>query len=185
MVDYLSDWDYSEGSTFGEPGRLVEGDKWGGASASPAYQEITRLFLRSVGDGYEAWVEVEFRPWVTFPDGVTDSDGDGYRELYARLDSRFVSETATRRLLDDYAGRTLNAAGIRAWERDLVEAWYGPYYASALDASAREVIPNVGSDPSLRAALEGVVLSNPAAAIRAEPGGKAIYTFLVVGCSRR
>ena len=185
VVGYVSDWDYDEGSTLGEPGGLVEGETWGHATDTRPPQEISRLFLRAVGGRYEAWVEIEFKPWVASTPGVTDGDGDGYAEVYGRLDDRYVSEAAARRLVDDYAGRILSARAVRAWERDLVEEWYGPYYASALGPKAREVIPNVDTDPRLRAALGGVVLSNPAAAIRAEPGGKSMYTFLVVGCSQR
>ncbi|MAF08900.1 hypothetical protein CMK11_00475 [Candidatus Poribacteria bacterium] len=183
-MQYLADWDYAEGSAFAEPGWLIEDERWND-DGSVTCQEITRLFLRSGSDGgVEAWVEVEFKPWAPLLDGVTDGDGDGFPELFGRLDARSMREPAARRLRDDYAGRALSAHDIRSWERDLVEEWYGPYYASAMDASAREVVPNVDSDPDVRAELGHVVLSSPAVAIRAEPRGKAMYTFLVIGCSR-
>ena len=184
-MQYLAEWDYDEGSAFAEPGWLIEDEKWRDGDGSAAYQEITRLFLRRGARGaFEAWVEVEFKPWVTSVDGATDGDGDGFPEFFGRLDPRFVREAAARRLLDDYAGRALSAHDIRAWERDLVEDWYGPYYASAMDASARQVVPNVDSDPDVRAELGGRVLSGPAVAIRAEPHGRPMYTFLVIGCAR-
>jgi hypothetical protein len=183
-MNYLSGTNDRGSQSLAEAGWLVEGETWGANRPARPYQEIRRLFLRHGPDGYEAWVEIEFRRGVNVVTGVTDDDGDGFAELYGKLRPQFLTTDVADRLTRDYVGRALGAHDIRAWERELVAAWYGPYYATAVEASAREVIPNVDSDPSLRTALRGVTLSNPAVAIRAEPHGTALYTFLVVGCAR-
>jgi len=184
-IQYLATTDPQASQVLAAGGWLVEGETWGGERPTRPYQQVRRLFLREGRAGHEAWVEIEFQHGVDIVTGVTDDDGDGFAEVYGQLRPQFLGARVATRLTRDYAGRALGPRDIRAWERQLVEAWYGPYYAASLDASDREVVPNVRSKPGVRSALQGVTLSNPAAAIRGERNGTPMHTFVVVGCPRR
>lgn len=59
----------------------VQGQSWGGSGARP--QTMGRVFFDKAKN--ELWVEVVFGSFVALGPGITDSDGDGYAEVFAKV----------------------------------------------------------------------------------------------------
>jgi hypothetical protein len=77
---FLTKWDIDKAQGLYYVTYAVEGQKWGGASTFPP-QTLQRVYLH---EG-EIWVEVVFEHWVGFSNKVSDSNGDGYNEFFAKV----------------------------------------------------------------------------------------------------
>jgi hypothetical protein len=85
LINWLTDWDPAKSADLKMAGVAVRQQNWGSNVQRP--QDIERVYL--VGDAL--WVEVVFAPFVQLGPGISDDDGDGYKELFARVDSRWAS----------------------------------------------------------------------------------------------
>jgi len=86
----------------------VEGQKWGGTSTFPP-QTLQRLYLH---EG-EIWVEVVFEDWVSFENKVTDSNDDGYNEIFAKVAADHYDSTVYGQLSGDYLTKQYDTLGLR------------------------------------------------------------------------
>jgi hypothetical protein len=57
-------------------------------------------------------VKVVFASFVQLGPGVTDDDGDGLKEIFARVVPRFVTSEITRKLTDEYGKTLFNTHGL-------------------------------------------------------------------------
>jgi hypothetical protein len=95
MLNWLTDWDPAKSADLKMAGVAVRQQNWGTNVQRP--QEIQRVYL-DVANGV-LWVEVVFAPFVQVGDGITDNDGDGYQEIFAKVDSRYVSQEILDKLV--------------------------------------------------------------------------------------
>ena len=85
---FLTKWDIDKAQGLYYVTYAVEGQKWGGASTFPP-QTLQKVYLH---EG-EIWVEIVFESWVSFEGKVTDSNDDGYDEIFAKVAAdHFTSE---------------------------------------------------------------------------------------------
>ena len=89
MVYLTVDWDSSKVLNLYYGNNAVKGQKWGAENATLPPQSIQHMYLH---DG-EIWVEIVFENYLELDASITDSDGDGYKEIYAKIDSaHYTSE---------------------------------------------------------------------------------------------
>jgi hypothetical protein len=77
---FLTKWDIDKAQGLYYVTYAVEGQKWGGSSTFPP-QTLQRVYLH---EG-EIWVEIVFEDWVSFENKATDSNDDGYNEIFAKV----------------------------------------------------------------------------------------------------
>lgn len=96
MLNWLSDWNAAKSVDLKLAGVAVRQQSWG--SNAPLPQEIRRVFLDATNGAL--WVEIVFQNFVQLGDGITDDDGDGYKEIFAKVGSAYV----TQEILDKLGG---------------------------------------------------------------------------------
>jgi Carboxypeptidase regulatory-like domain len=96
MLNWLTDWNAAKSVDLKLAGVAVRQQNWG--SNAPLPQDIRRVFLDATNGAL--WVEVVFQNFVQLGDGITDDDGDGYKEIFAKVDSAYV----TQEILDKLVG---------------------------------------------------------------------------------
>jgi len=184
--ELLINWNYDIASAFVECGAKVSGEKWGDDSIPVPYQEITRLYFhaRKIGsrapEDLEAWVRVEFKPWVRFLKGVDDEDSDGFPEIYARLPSRVVKRELVEFLLGEYSTRVLSRTEVETWAYELGSYWYPVYNTETLDEKKRLAWPDETARAELGGELAALGDARPTVVIVGRPFGKNLYNLLIV-----
>jgi hypothetical protein len=96
MLNWLTDWNAAKSVDLKLAGVAVRQQNWG--SNAPLPQDIRRVFFDATNG--TLWVEVVFQNFVQLGDGITDDDGDGYKEIFAKVDSAYV----TQEILDKLVG---------------------------------------------------------------------------------
>ncbi len=117
-IDFLLDWNFTDATPLYVAGLAVRAQKWGGSSILPT-QRIERAYLHND----ELWVEIVFEGFVDLDASITDSNGDGYREVFAPIAANHIG-AAVLTQLNSYATATkttLELGGIL--ERNLDELY--------------------------------------------------------------
>jgi hypothetical protein len=96
MLNWLTEWDPAKSADLKVAGVAVRQQNWGSNAQRP--QDIERVYLDAANGAL--WVEVVFANFVQLGDGITDNDGDGYREIFAKVGSAYV----TQEILDKLVG---------------------------------------------------------------------------------
>jgi len=105
---YLVNWDIAQALDLYYVSLAIEGQRWGGSGALPP-QHLQHTFLH----GGELWVELVFEDFIDLGSGITDSNGDGWRDLFAMVPSDYYSTTVYDKLNDDYITPTFDTLGLR------------------------------------------------------------------------
>lgn len=94
---FLTKWDIDQAQGLYYVTYAVEGQKWGGSSTF-APQTLQRIYLH---EG-EIWVEVVFENWVSFENKATDSNDDGYNEIFAKVAADHYTTDVYNQLAGNY-----------------------------------------------------------------------------------
>ncbi len=105
---YLVNWDILKSLNLYFVNLAVRGQKWGGASVLPT-QALQHTYLHSG----EIWVKLSFADFLDLGTGITDSDGDGEREIFARVTPAHFDTEVYSKLLDDYVTPVYDTLGLR------------------------------------------------------------------------
>lgn len=97
MFNWLTDWDATKITALNDAAVAVRQQTWG-ASGAVRPQDIEQVFIH----GKEIWVQVVFEDFVKLGSGITDSDGDGREEVYARLAAEHYTDEIVTKLSSDY-----------------------------------------------------------------------------------
>jgi hypothetical protein len=158
----------------------VRSETWGrGGGGANARQAAAELFLHDTGSATELWVKVEVQPWSKALGDLPDEDGDGVPELYGRVRADLVSAEAVRVMRDEYAGKVLGPAEIKAWANQLASYWY-PSYNTDLVPPPRSW-PEADTEEAIRKELGDATWSAPVVVLRGKPQGKPTYNVFLVG----
>ena len=177
MTEYLIDRNFDQGYTMAETGWKVSEDSWGDDSITEPYQEISRAYIHTDGNGkHELWVRIEFRPWVKFLKDIDDEDKDGFREIYGMLDKKCYSENVINQLLSEYTKRILSEDEIIAWGYKTASDNYDKYATVVLKHENDREFPN----EEIKSELGDLVIDKPEVIIRGRPFGEAIYNVFIV-----
>jgi hypothetical protein len=95
MINWLTDWDPAKAATLKTVGAAVRAQNWGSNAVRP--QDIERVFVDATNT--TMWVEVLFAKFVTVGPGINDDDGDGYREIYVKVDAPNLSQEILDKLV--------------------------------------------------------------------------------------
>ncbi len=174
LTKYLAEWDYELATPLFMAAAGVSGEKWGNDELVRPLQQIALAWPH----GDELWVKVEFRPELAWLP-ITDEDGDGYPELYARLSPGTCAAEVLARISDDYLARALTADELDAYFYHLCSQWYQALQTYLLDAAETHPWPGPDTEPEVVTALGGTSFAAPAAVIRGVPYGEAIYNVFV------
>jgi len=131
LLNFLLNRDPEAAAGLNAEDKAVAAQRWGSAPKSPA-QRLERAYLH----GEELWVELVFEPFVTLGPGITDSDEDGFKELFARVDPRHLGAGLPEDLREHYIAPRFSTLGLR----DIVKAAESALYS----ATNPEVIGIIG-----------------------------------------
>ncbi len=107
LLTWIGEWDAAKAADLRAVGVAVRQQNWGGNVARP--QEIERVFI----DGRGAlWAEVVFARFVQLGAGITDSDGDGRKEIFARIADVHYSSEVVDRLSKEYGKTVFTTHGL-------------------------------------------------------------------------
>jgi alginate O-acetyltransferase complex protein AlgJ len=145
-------------------------------------QTATLAYLHDPGGGrpVELWIRIEMAPWFTAFASLPDEDGDGFPEVYGRAAADALGDASgiARFVRDEYEGRVLAPAEVKAWAHQLASYWYPSYNTDLVDA--RGGWPAADTEPDIRHELGGLQLASPAVVMRGKPAGKAAYDVFLV-----
>ncbi len=115
MVYLAVDWDASKVLNLYYGNNAVRGQKWGGSSTLPP-QSIQHVYLHSG----EIWVEIAFEDFVTLGTGISDSNGDGYKEVFAKIALEHFTPEAYDKLVNDYVTPKMTVAELNTHIEDKI-----------------------------------------------------------------
>ncbi|MCU0660836.1 MAG: carboxypeptidase-like regulatory domain-containing protein [Myxococcota bacterium] len=104
---YLVNWNFDEATRLYLAGQAIRSERWGGSSVLPP-QTLEHVYLH----GAELWVELSFQSFLTLGEGITDSNGDGYPEVYVRLAAELYTDAAIAELSNNYANVEYDTLGL-------------------------------------------------------------------------
>jgi hypothetical protein len=107
MVNWLNEGDPAKAADIRAVGLAVRQQAWGSNAQRP--QEIEKVYV-DAGHG-ALWVKVVFATFVQLGPGITDSDGDGQKEIFAKVAAVHVAPEVLARLTGEYA-TVLNTHGL-------------------------------------------------------------------------
>jgi hypothetical protein len=114
MLNWLTDWDPAKSADLKMAGVAVRQQNWGSNVQRP--QEIQRVYLDRANG--VLWVEVVFAKFVQLGDGITDDDGDSYKEIFAKIDTRYASQE----ILDKLVGYGQTRYGTYGMSKEVTKA---------------------------------------------------------------
>jgi hypothetical protein len=114
MLNWLTEWDPAKSADLKMVGVAVRQQSWGTTAQRP--QELGRVYLDRVN--HALWVEVVFATFVQLGEGITDADGDGFKEVFARIDSTY----ATQEILDMLVGYAETRYATHAMSKEVTKA---------------------------------------------------------------
>lgn len=108
----------------------VRQQQWGSDALQP--QRLERVWLH---DG-AIWVCIVFEPFVELGSGISDSDGDGYKEIFAKIDAANFPQEVYDELANAYFKPKLDTLGVKGVLDDIVNDLY--------DATNPEIKQTIG-----------------------------------------
>jgi hypothetical protein len=108
LLTYLKDWDAQKASDINNAGVAVRQQTWGDQNAVRP-QDVERVYMYKD----ELWIEVVFENFVKVGSGITDSDGDGRKEVFGKVAADHYSAEVIKKIKDEYLGQAaLNTHGM-------------------------------------------------------------------------
>jgi hypothetical protein len=184
LVEYLSAHKVAGGLE--ELGQAVRAEAWGfPATGGVACQTAAEAFVHEAeGKPAELWVKVEFAPWCKVLGTLSDEDGDGVPEVYGRARAGLFEAQSLRAIRDDYAGKVLSPAEVKAWAHQLASYWYPSYNTDLVQP--RGPWPEADTEEDIKKELGGASWPAPTVVMRGKPQGRPTYNiFLVKGAGEK
>ncbi|HXU81845.1 MAG TPA: carboxypeptidase regulatory-like domain-containing protein [Polyangia bacterium] len=101
MINWLIDWDVSKAADLRAVGTAIQQQSWGGNAVRP--QDLEKVFLDATGN---LWVKIVFAGFVQLDPSIKDDDGDGQKEIYAKIAVGQYSKEIVDKLTQEY-GKTV------------------------------------------------------------------------------
>ncbi|HEX2661111.1 MAG TPA: hypothetical protein VHU40_22680, partial [Polyangia bacterium] len=161
----------------------VRAESWGlPGGPQVVRQTATLLYLHDAGAGKpaELWLQIEFAPWFHGFGQMPDDDGDGFPNIYGRVDSAALGDPAAlvTFVRSTYEGAVLTPAEVKGWAHQLASYWYPSYNTDLVPPSPEW--PAADTEPYIRQELGSLKLTAPTVVMRGKPLGKAAYNVFVV-----
>lgn len=177
VEDLLLAWSFDTAGPLVTRVQELSQKKWGDTSGTAqAFQQIVALHVHQTPTGPEVWVRVEFATWMKpFVSGVSDQDGDGYPEVWAKLSAPELKPSMISLLTGDYAKKRLNRKEAVQWANELAALWYPTYNTDMVDLSQEDSFPQKATEPEAVSELKGLKVAHPIAVMRGRPFGTPLY----------
>jgi len=179
LIKHLLEWDYDAAYSLLVIGSQVSGEKWGNDDLVRPLQQLSTAYLH----GDDIWVKVEFRPEVTWLP-ITDEDGDGYGELYARINAPGCPPELVAQIRGDYLTKSLTAEEMETYFFELASDWYQSLMTETLDPETTRPWPNADTEPEIVAAMGGKSFAGPFVVMKGKPYGEVIYNVFLLADNR-
>ena len=126
VLVYLSvDWDASKVLNLYYGNTAVKGQKWGATGTNVLPQTIQHMYLHNG----EIWVEIAFENHVVLDAGITDSNGDGYKEIFGKIDPAHFTSEVFDELANNYVGTRMSVAELDGLiENKILDDLYSLFY---------------------------------------------------------
>jgi hypothetical protein len=108
MTSWLSEWDAAKAADLKAVGVAVRQQAWGGNSLRP--QEIEKVYLDVASR--TLWAKVIFAGFVQLGPGINDDDGDGQKEIYAKIPAVHYPGGIIDKLITEYGKTTFTTHGL-------------------------------------------------------------------------
>ena len=106
MRNWLVSWDATKAAGINAAGAAVRLQTWGSSAVRP--QDMEMVYLH----GKQLWVKVVFEPFVTLGAGVSDTDKDKRKEVFARVNASLYTDEVIDKLEASYLAKTFNTHGM-------------------------------------------------------------------------
>lgn len=176
LLKYLSEWNYDAAEPLLVIGSNVSGEKWGNDDLVRPLQQISTGYLH----GDEVWVKVEFRPELSWLP-IDDEDGDGYLEMYDRIDAGQHAAELLQQIRTDYLTEELPKDEVETYFFELASDWYQALQTVTLEPETTRPWPNGETEPEILQVLDGKSFAEPFAVMRGKPYGEVIYNVFLLG----
>ena len=177
-------WEINKSDVFAKIGSAINSYKWSDSSVFAPYQDVASAYIHGRGDSAQVWVRVEFKPWVTFVEGMTDEFGDGFKSMYGMLNLDGVDKALRSRVFtwirSEYCGKVLTRGEVVDWANVLASYWYPRFNTDITDMTGQTVWPNDQTEEDIVKEMKGVVVKNPVVVIHGNPQGAVLYNVFVV-----
>ena len=164
----------------------INGYKWADPDVYQPYQEVTAVYLHEDEGRPEFWVRIEFAPWVSFVKELPDGDGDGYRELFGKLNTDGMNTDSLAKIVawvkHDYTKTVLTHEQMLDWITDLASYWYPTRNTDILDLGDNGIWPDDRTKRKVIRELGGRTVKHPLAVVEGKPVSpdKPIYNVYIV-----
>ena len=161
----------------------VRSESWGLPGGPQIVRQTAALaFLHdpAAGRPAEIWIKIELAPWFKGFSSPPDEDGDGYPEFYGRIADEAIGDTGeiAKFVRDEYEGRVLTMAEVKAWAHQLASFWYPSYNTVLVAAGA--AWPAADTEAAVRAELGTMSFASPTVVMRGKPQGTPVYNVFLV-----
>ncbi|QQS06147.1 MAG: hypothetical protein IPK50_04455 [Fibrobacterota bacterium] len=182
VEDILLAWSFDTAGPLVNRIQELSSKKWADTSGTGVpFQQIVALHLHHAPDGIQAWVRVEFARWMSpFLEGIKDVDGDGFPEVWARLNAPEWKSSMGALLDGDYAKKRLNREEAVQWANELAALWYPTCNTDMMDLSREDSFPQKATESEVAAQLKGVSVVHPIAVMRGRPFQIPLYLVIHV-----
>ena len=164
-----------------EAGSAIRAEKWGlPLPPGTTGQQLSELFVHQPASGpAELWAKIEFQPWLPAFKGSADQDGDGYPEIYGRLQSALSTPAIVAEIEQDYVAKVLSPSEVKAWANQLSSYWYPSFNTDLLPTA--DTWPDAQTEPEIKQELGARSFASPAIVLRGKPQGKPTYNVFLIG----
>jgi hypothetical protein len=107
MINWLNDWDTVKAAELVAVAVAVRQQNWGGNAIRP--QDLEKVYFDAQGN---LWVKVVFASFVQLGPSINDDDGDGLKEVYAKIAAGHYSKELADKLSQDYGKTLFTAHGL-------------------------------------------------------------------------
>lgn len=180
LSEFLQAHKVSGATALAEVGAAVHDEKWGLAlPPGSAGQTLSELYVHAPTTGpAELWVKIEFQPWFKPASTSSDQDGDGFPEIYGRVQSGVASQSLLDAIEKAYQAPLLSAKEVKAWANQLSSYWYPSFNTDLIPVGPSW--PDDGTEANIKSELGGRSFQRPTIVLRGKPQGKATYNVFVV-----
>jgi alginate O-acetyltransferase complex protein AlgJ len=181
LSEFLQSRKVAGAEALAEVGAAVREEKWGlSLPAGSAGQLLSELMVHTPASGSgELWAKVEVQPWLTPLAGLPDQDGDGFPELYGRVNLAGGEQPLLDAIRNDYVAPVLSPSEVKAWANQLSSYWYPSFNTDLMPLGARW--PDEQTEPNIKQELGGREFDAPVMVLRGKPQGKPTYNVILIG----
>ncbi|MCK5799429.1 MAG: carboxypeptidase regulatory-like domain-containing protein [Deltaproteobacteria bacterium] len=167
LLNWLTTWDETTKKIedISAAKSAVAEQTWGSNAVRP--QRIEKVFLHQDA----LWVQIVFEPFVKVGADITDSDGDGYKEIFGKLDPKLYASDLVNALKTQYMGVKFDTNGMSKEVNNALNELYS--------VTAAEVLRYIGRSYDLGSSKGTIVY--PLVVLKHSATSTPVFQVLLAG----